>query len=391
MSSDEDEEDLFQPECHLTWEWIKPMLKNKTDLYHRDRMDAIEKTIQTRLSQEPKRDIQNLYALQGFFYLKQYETEDGRVDLAQKSKDCLLEALGECSEENTGYKFIIYGNLYLCSKALHDEEKQNEYRENHRRLKREGKSEYEVCEMKGFAASYLHLYEEGIKFTREALRYKQTAAGYFGLAIIMDGKAKARDFSQEISIEISNYLQNAIEIDPMYHEAKLRLARVYGFLGKNSKENTRNFYRDKVIKLINQVKAAVRDEPWSMVYLEDCAFVLSKHDLRLGTNLYLECLSIDEESQKALRGLGNNFFNKWNWHQRNNANKRQDHLSTVIGYFNTLVRKDNEKIFDFTRLGISILKHVSFIRIRIRKNYEITAQNASESSRKWKQKPAKGA
>ena len=88
----EDDEEHFNPDCHMTWEWTGKKLKNKTNLYHRDRIDAIKKTIQTRLSEKCDRDIQNLYTLQGFFYLKWYETEDGRADLVGKSKECFLDA-----------------------------------------------------------------------------------------------------------------------------------------------------------------------------------------------------------------------------------------------------------------------------------------------------------
>ena len=159
----------------MTWDWTVIKLKNKTNLYHRDRIDAIKKTIQTRLSEKCDRDIQNLYTLQGFFYLKWYETEDGRADLVEMSKQCFRDALEECREENTGYKYIIYGNLYLYSKALNDKTSQKKYHKFCLEMKKEEMSDqfkYENCEMKGFTASHFHLNEESTEFNNEALQYK---------------------------------------------------------------------------------------------------------------------------------------------------------------------------------------------------------------------------
>ena len=385
MSSDEDEDENFYPDCHMTWEWAVIKLKNKTNLYHRDRIDAIEKTIQTRSRQQSKRDIQNLYTLQGFFYLKWYETEDGRADLVEKSKQCFLDALKECSNENTGYKYIIYGNLYLCSKALKETAaKEKEYHEHCIMFQKEEISEYEICEMKGFMASYLHLYADGIKFTKQALELEKTPSGYFGLAIIMDRKAKARGrFSKEDNKNISNNLQKAIELDQSYYEAMLRLARIYQFLSKRARWNEKNFYRDKVVKLINQVISDVNDKPWRIVYLEECAFVLSKHDRKLGSDLYHECLRTNR-SQKVLRGLGNNNF--LNWRIKKYQNYKV--LKKAVEYFDELIKMNNEKIFDFTTLGTFHLKACQFYKDKNRYQRQFQ-HHKNECQRVFKEVEAK--
>ena len=225
MSSDEDDEEHFNPDCHLTWEWAVIKLENETNLYIRDRIAAVEKTIESQLSENSNRDIQNLYTLQGFLYLKLYKTEDGRSDLAETSKQCFLKALKKCSEENTGYKSVIYGNLYLCSKTL-NEKSQKEYHKLCLEMKKDlsDQFKYELCEMKGYLASHLHMSERGVTFKNEALSYKETASVYFGLALELQKKAGSMIYSENDQLKIAEYLEKAIEIDPNYFTAKLRLA-----------------------------------------------------------------------------------------------------------------------------------------------------------------------
>ena len=325
--------------CHFTWEWLKDHLKIKSLRYIRDRIESLDREIESQKDEEVKRDLPRLYALKGFL-AHRYAKVEGDDELLENSKRFFEKALEECNTDNIGYKYVILNNL---KHALHQvdgnedesgKEKIGKQLEEILENKENIMVEREVNAIQGYTAGHFHLRKLCIEHYQNAGRSR--AEWCFGLALV---KQKINDnFGNENGSEVLKLLDEAIDLDSSYFEAKLKKAKILFRLKENEEA-------EKVLQEI------LREHSDSLKIKEEVASAYSKRDPGMAIQLFKECYEKDSSRQKTLRGLGLSYYYLWD------KNKKIEIIDKSIIYQTELVKlKDNTKIFDQVNLADTYLK-----------------------------------
>ena len=288
------------------------------------------------------RNLPQNYTILGFIYAELYRrTEDGGENFLTNAEECFQLALDECSEENSGYLAVIYGNLiYLNEKFKNDDASRfiKEYEKISQRVDLENHAE--VLAMKGFTASFFHLHEESINFYQKALTLNKTAQWIFGLALVKMRRTVGRTDKTAERNEIEILLRQAMDLDPSYDMIKLKLARL---LCDRMHENG---IIEEIKSFIDQLqKCKSKDE---VNFMEEIALLFGNlDDEERAIKILEKCYKLRPNSPTTLRRLGNMFYEKWK------HDKREEHLQKAIKYFTENASNDSQNAlpFDVTKIG----------------------------------------
>ena len=331
---------LSEFQCHFTWDFMN--LAKRTKLYLRDHINKIERELSSQNSEgskQKKRNFPQLYSLRGFLYVQLCQkTDEGGQELLEKAEISLMKALEECTEDNDGYRAVIYADLiHLKQKWKHenaDEEIKkysvSENKENHP----------EVLAMKGYAASFFHCYEDAIKFYKEALEKQKTSEWVFGLALVMQ-RPRVRLNNSHQRQEIEKLLKEALRLDPSYDMAKLKLAQELW-----EDKATRDENKQDIDDLIDQVLKKPDNPPTVLV---TATTLLCEVDNRKGENALKEALAKYPNSHKISRALGTMYFERWRKNKKN-----ESELKLAIEYYTKGIDSESANMmasFDITTIG----------------------------------------
>ena len=330
--------------CHFTWKWLEIHLKNKSQRYIRDRIESLDREIESQKDEEVKRDLPRLYVLKGFL-THRYAKVEGDDELLEKARKFFEEALKECNTDNIGYKYVILNNLkHILQLTDGDEVKsgQKKFYENQLEEINENKEkimvEREVNAIQGYAAGHFHLRKLCIEHYQKAGRSR--AEWCFGLALV---KEKNNDFSEkENGSEVLKLLDEAIDLDSSYFEAKLKKAKILFRLNEDKEAE-------------NVLQEILREHSDSLKIKEEVASAYSKRNPTMAIQLFKECYEKDNSRQKTLRGLGYLYRSLFL------IEKEFENIQLSIRFLTKLVnQKDNTKIFDHVYLADTLLERYKY-------------------------------
>jgi len=287
-------------ECHFNWNIIDP---TKPNWFFEDRIQKIE----TDLKQDT-RNIPQLYAIKGFLQTLYYEKRrdqaynDPELDqLKSGAETSFTRALNNTEQTNKGYRAVVLANLVFFHTKHEEHQKAKAYLKDYKSLFIESPADHpEVLAMKAYGLSHLLKRNEAVSVYQQALESQanepKPAEWYFGLALAIENKKisfNANDLSN-----IQSLLEKALQIDPNYYYATLKLARISW---KRSSETARPFVESQIKNVIESVPKKQEN----VAILEEAASVLLLIlNIENAKNIYNECLELAPDSQKALRGIG---------------------------------------------------------------------------------------
>ena len=345
----QDEEMTKSIECHFNWYWATDIIW--TEQYLNDRIIAIEKSIE----EGDNRNLPQLYALKGFFCTKLYELSHCETENNLKTAvDSFQTASNHCNEnKNLGYIALITGcQEYVKNKFKTDNPviptDQNELKASHNA---------EILAMQGHTPNYFHKISEAIHFYEQALlkfENEPPAEWLYGLALALSRQNVGRETSSEME-RIDLLLRDAIDTDPGYHFAKLKLVKhLFDSRNKTCDEEI-NYYVDQVYK-------NVKDENEDVSLLEEVAFTIKEMHPVKAKEIYEKCYQKNKESKKTLRGLGECWYDEWEGgydgmkgNKVSNdecTNRDNESLVKAVTYFeeNVGIEGKNDMLFDISRI-----------------------------------------
>ena len=355
--------------CHFTWKWLNNHLKDKSQQYILDRIESLDREIESQEDQEVKRDLPRLYVLKGFLRHR-YAKVEGYNELLEDARKLFEKALKECNTDNIGYKYVILNNLKHILQLTDGDEiesEQKKFYENQLEEINENKEkimvEREVNAIQGYAAGHFHLRKLCIEHYKKA--GKSRAEWCFGLALV---KEKNNCFSdKEKGSEVSDLLDEAINLDSSYFEAKLKKAKIL-------------FRQNEDKEAENVLQEILREHSDSLKIKEEVASAYSKRNPTMAIQLFKECYEKDNSRQKTLRGLGLLYLFLWK-----KDKKKIENIEKSIKYRTELVElKDNRKIFDNVDLADTYLKKYKKMKMndknrqRIRKEIKKIGKEINE-------------
>ncbi|XP_066928938.1 uncharacterized protein [Clytia hemisphaerica] len=335
---------VLEFQSHFKWDFVN--LEKKASLYLRDRIKSIDNE-----SFLQNRNLPQNYTLLGFIYSELYRrAEDAGEDLLTNAEDCFQQALNECSDGNTGYLAVIYGNLIYLNEKLKNNDASSfvkEYRKLSHHINLENNAE--VLAMKGFTASFFHAHAESINFYQKALTITKTAEWVFGLALVKMRRIRGRTDTIAERKEIEILLRQAMDMDPSYDMIKLKLARL--LTGKRYEKEA----HEEARTLIDQLKICKNKD--KINFMEEMAIMFKNlGEQQRALNMLEKCYRLNPKSPTTLRRLGNMYYEKWKFTRVN------DHLQKAIKYFSENVSHDSENAlpFDVIKIGKVHLDAVVF-------------------------------
>jgi len=200
----------------------------------------------------------------------------------------------------------------------------------------------EITALKAYSLGYcfkypeaISAYEEAINKTEEAINKteKTPAEWFFGLAFVKHKQEIGHKLDPDCGKEIESLYRKCLHIDPQYHFAKLRLARILWQLNE-----IQSIY--EIEELLDEV---IKNNPKNNVLLEDAASILRLTSKDIEKNredvfkLYKQCEEINPKSANTLRGLALYY-------------RDEKDYENSIKYFKLLI-KESEKYFDKTLLA----------------------------------------
>jgi len=348
-------EELNNIQCHFNWNIVKVDSNEKgdsvkDDYFFEDRLGSIDEHI----SDSDVRNLPQIYTTKGYFMVmyiqllrKMPSSNKKKIsDFTTKAEESFIKALEE-TQDNIGYKTVIYGNLaYFYKDCMKDEEESKVNFDLHKESLNDltNKQKQEIIVMKAYTLSYSFKYLEAItEYEKAITEYEKAikncnedtpAEWYFGLAF---AKQKIEIGKQSLDSargkEIEDLYRKCITLDPQYFFAKLRLARilwdVHGI--KNIVE---------IEDLINEV---TESNPENNFFLEEAASLLrltaykKKQNLKKVIELYKESERLNPKSPKTLRGLALYY-------------RDQKEYEESIRYFKLLI-EESGKYFEKTLLA----------------------------------------
>ncbi|XP_066915913.1 probable DNA double-strand break repair Rad50 ATPase [Clytia hemisphaerica] len=285
------------------------------------------------------------------------------LDEAEKS---LEDALKECSNNNVGYKAVIYADL-IHLKNKRKENSDDLIKQYKDLLKNFIPKEPEELAMKGYAATLFHCYEDAIKFYKKLLSMVDNpeCEWVFGLALAMQHRQVRRKITER-NEDIEKNLRKAIELDPSYDMARIKLAKELWTYDEETKAKKRS----EIENLIDEVLKKT-DNPLTIRIA--AVTLLNQIDNSKGE----KALKKLPESREVLRALGSLYFKRFK------KNTLEFNLNEAIKCFDKIQR--DAMPFDLTKLGYFHLEASWYYDREYDKAEQSKKHKQSKQSKKHKQ------
>ena len=302
--------------CHFNWD-----ICNITPAILQERILSVEGHVK-----ENSCDIlPQSYCLLAYLKSKlvpSIETNNDIYDLLLQADETLPELDQNSVKEGLGYKAVIIANLTFWESELdkHEQAKNHfqYYKDLQERYGRDLESHPEVLAMKGFAFGYSFGFEKS-RVSVDAYTKALSDADYINKAEWLYGLAHSKSVvalkqeprKMEDLTEIEHLLRRAIQIDPKYSLAMLKLAKTLVKLnGLLAFEEVEHW-----------IERALDVSDRKLNCLEEAASIYQltardrKSDNREAMKLYKEAENINPTSKRTILGLGkcylsNYFYNK---------------------------------------------------------------------------------
>ena len=384
--------DLSKLQCHFTWDFVP---RDKPERFLLDRIKTIECELKSQEyeleSQEyekskgskSQRNLPQLYTLRGYLKTQLYKrTDDGGNQSLNDAEDSFLSAYNASTttDHKWGYLAVIYGNIIPLSQIKDDTKIDisvviDAYNELSQKMDLENHPQ--VLAMKGFTANFMHCHQHAMQFYKRTLMIEENAEWLFGLALVKLHRDVGRTKSENDEIEM--LLRQALQLDPSYNMAKVKLARLlWGERGENGLE--------EVERLIAPLLDNIEEKGTTL--LEELAALLVRleNPMKLkGVDIFEICEGRNSTSQKTLRGLGNYYSYEW---KKKKSPSNEHFLNDSIKYFTNLVSgMENAKPFDITQLGYI---HLTAFRYHKRSSHQKQRNQANVDQHRQKAKEHQG-